>query len=74
MTLDQAWFRLCELNVLKNAEERWKTKRQEEVPEGEGVLVRLEDGTLTRLPVGEKSYAQQLREQKSGKRRRRKGG
>jgi len=68
MTLDQAWFRLCDVNVLKNAEERWKAKKPEAALEGTGKLVRLEDGTLKRLPVSEKSYAQQIREQSQPKR------
>ncbi len=63
MTPDQVWFRLCKLDILKRAPDRAATpRRDEQVPEGDGPLVRLEDGTLKRLPVGEKSLAQQLRE------------
>jgi hypothetical protein len=71
MTPDQVWFRLCKLDVLKNAPSRTeKRELPEEIPGGDGMLVRMSDGTLKRLPV---IKASELAE-KGRRKRRRKGG
>ncbi len=52
MTPDQVWFRLCKIDVLKNAPSRVdKRELPEQIPEGEGVLIRGQDGKLIRVPV-----------------------
>lgn len=69
MTPDQVWFRLCNLDILKRAGERTKKPVQpEEVPEGEGVLLRGPDGKLRRVPVVK---AKDLVVKKEGRRARR---
>lgn len=51
MTLDQVWFRLCNLKIFKTTNRLTKPDPPEEVPPGEGPLVRGPDGKLKRVEL-----------------------